>query len=245
MILFWDFIAYLALAALFVGLWWRYRYDKFGWTTRSSESYESKLLAIGSPLFHYGILAVVAGHFMGLVIPQSWTESVGVDEHSYHLVAVWGGLAAAAATVTGLAILIFRRRTNRAVFRATTRNDKFMYVVLAAVIGAGVATTLYGSGLFTEDAYNYRGTVSVWFRSIFVFQPDGALMAQTPFSYQLHIALAMGLFVILPFTRLVHIFSAPIQYLFRPYILYRSRKVRPGAPVSRSHTPGWSDGPVG
>ena len=73
---------------------WRYRYDQFGWTTRSSQLYESRLLRIGSPLFHFGILVVIVGHFVGLVIPKSWTDAVGVTEDIYHFNALlWGTIA--------------------------------------------------------------------------------------------------------------------------------------------------------
>ena len=72
--IFWDVVPYVTLAIVVVGTWWRYRYDKFGWTTRSSQLYESRLLRIGSPMFHFGILVVVFGHVIGLVIPQSWTD---------------------------------------------------------------------------------------------------------------------------------------------------------------------------
>ena len=63
---FWDIVPYVTIAILVVGTWWRYRYDKFGWTTRSSQLYESRLLRIGSPLFHFGILVVIFGHIIGL-----------------------------------------------------------------------------------------------------------------------------------------------------------------------------------
>ena len=70
----WVIVPYVCLAVFVVGHVWRYRYDKFGWTTRSSQLYEDRLLRIGSPLFHFGMLGVVAGHIIGLVIPQVWTE---------------------------------------------------------------------------------------------------------------------------------------------------------------------------
>ena len=69
--IFWDVAPYVVLAIVAVGTWWRYRYDKFGWTTRSSQLYESRLLRIGSPMFHFGILVVIFGHVIGLVIPES------------------------------------------------------------------------------------------------------------------------------------------------------------------------------
>ena len=109
--------------------YWRYRYDKFGWTTRSSQLYEDKLLRIGSPLFHFGMLWVVMGHFIGLVIPKSWTEAV-LSEIEYHTVAAVGGILAGVAAVAGLVILVVRRRLVGPVFSATTRMDKLMYAVL-------------------------------------------------------------------------------------------------------------------
>ena len=81
----WGVLPYVVLLILIGGTIWRYHYDKFGWTTRSSELYESRLLRIASPMFHYGILVVIAGHAVGLVIPQSWTDALGVSETMYHL----------------------------------------------------------------------------------------------------------------------------------------------------------------
>ena len=123
---------------------------------------------------------------------------------------------------------------------ATTRNDKLMYAVLILAIIAGLATTLIGSGLIGEE-HNYRETVSVWFRSIFILQPDGEAMTLAPLSFQIHALIGMALFALWPFTRLVHAFSAPLGYLFRPYIVYRSRgAARPGAPIgSEPRRRGW------
>ena len=87
-ILLWVVLPYVALAIFVLGHIWRYRYDKFGWTTRSSQLYERRLLRIGSPLFHFGILIVLLGHIGGLVIPKSWTEAVGISEDTYHMGAV-------------------------------------------------------------------------------------------------------------------------------------------------------------
>ncbi|MFI6596618.1 respiratory nitrate reductase subunit gamma [Nonomuraea sp. NPDC050536] len=200
---------------------WRYRYDKFGWTTRSSQLYESRLLRLGSPLFHFGILVVALGHVGGLVIPKSWTEAVGVSEELYHVTAVALGTIAGACTLTGLAILIYRRRTVGPVFSATTRNDKAMYAVLALTILLGLAATVAANIL--GGGYDYRATVSPWFRSIFLLQPRPELMAGAPLLFQLHALSALLLFAIWPFTRLVHMLTAPIGYLTRPYIIYRSR----------------------
>lgn len=222
--IFWDVIPYVTLAIVAIGSWWRYRYDKFGWTTRSSQLYESRLLRIGSPMFHFGMLVVIAGHIIGLVIPQSWTHAIGLSEHAYHVQAVTLGTIAGLSTLIGIMLLIYRRRTTGPVFMATTVNDKVMYLVLVAALVAGLCATALGSGV-VGDAYNYRESVSVWFRSIWVLQPRGDLMAEAPAYFQVHVLIALTLFCLWPFTRLVHAFSAPIAYLFRPYIIYRTRDV--------------------
>ncbi|MEV1243289.1 respiratory nitrate reductase subunit gamma [Nonomuraea sp. NPDC050022] len=224
-ILLWVVAPYVAITVFVLGHVWRYRYDKFGWTTRSSQMYESRLLRVGSPLFHFGILVVLLGHIGGLVIPKSWTEAVGVSEATYHAGAVLLGTIAGLATLGGLAILIYRRRTVGPVFTATTRNDKLMYLVLSATIVLGLAATVAANVI--GGGYDYRTTISPWFRSIFSFSPDPALMAGAPILFQLHALSALLLFAIWPFTRLVHMLTAPLGYLTRPYIVYRGRADRP------------------
>ena len=216
---------YLCLAVFVVGHVWRYRYDKFGWTTRSSQLYEDRLLRIGSPLFHFGMLGVVGGHIIGLLIPQRWTDAIGLSRDAYHALALVGGIPAGVMAVVGLLILVYRRRTTGPVFSATTTNDKAMYLVLGAVIMLGIWNTIAGSWLQFGGHYNYRDGVSPWFRSIFEFRPDVELMAQAPIGFQVHAILAFLLFAMWPFTRLVHVFSAPIGYLNRPYVVYRSRDI--------------------
>lgn len=222
----WGVLPYLCFGSLVGGSLWRYRYDKFGWTTRSSQLYESRLLRIGSPLFHFGILVVIVGHVVGLLIPESWTAAIGVNESLYHFFAASFGAVAGVCTLTGLAILVYRRRTSGPVFMATTRNDKLMYVLLIAAITLGLWTTLVGIGA-GHEAHNYRETVSPWFRSVLMLHPDVDAMAAAPIQFHIHVLVAMLLFALWPFTRLVHALTAPLHYLFRPYIVYRSRDQRP------------------
>jgi nitrate reductase gamma subunit len=237
-ILFWIIVPYVCIAVFVGGHVWRYRYDKFGWTTRSSQLYERRLLRWGSPLFHFGILAALAGHVIGLLIPESWTSDVGISEDAYHAVAVLLGTIAGVGTVVGMALLIYRRRTVGPVFSATTRNDKIMYVFLATTILLGVAATVIGN--LIGHPYDYRLTVAPYFRSIFYGQPDPDLISSAPLGFQLHVEAAWLLFAIWPFTRLVHVFSAPLGYLTRPYIVYRSRAVTAGTRAPRR---GWE--PIG
>jgi nitrate reductase gamma subunit len=235
-VLLWVAVPYACLAVFAVGHWWRYRYDKFGWTTRSSQLYERRLLRWASPMFHFGILVVLLGHVMGLGVPKSWTEAVGMSEAVYHALAVSLGLVAGVCTVLGMALLIYRRRTVGPVFSATTRMDKAMYLVLATVILLGLWNTAAGSILNLTDHYDYRDGVSVWFRGIYRLSPHPELMADAPLGFQLHALAAFLLFALWPFTRLVHVFSAPLGYLTRPYIVYRSRDDQLG---SRAPKRGW------
>jgi nitrate reductase gamma subunit len=223
-IILWVAVPYAAIVTFIVGHYWRYRYDKFGWTTRSSQLYERRLLRLGSPLFHFGILMVALGHVGGLLIPESWTAAVGIGETAYHVVAVGLGVLAGFCTLAGAAILIYRRRTVGPVFSATTRNDKAMYVLLIGTIVLGLGTTVLGN--LTGHPHNYRETVSPWFRSIFYLHPRTELIEAAPLGFRLHVLAAWALFAFWPFSRLVHVFSAPVGYLTRPYIVYRSRGSR-------------------
>lgn len=219
----WGVLPYLVLLLLVGGLTWRYRYDQFGWTTRSSQLYESKMLKIASPLFHYALLGVFIGHVVGLLIPKTLTDRFGISQHTYHIFAYYGGGLAGIALVIGLALLIWRRRRTTRVFKATTANDKAMYLVLALVIALGMVATFTGDVTPAGEPHNYRETVSIWFRSLIVLQPNIAAMEAATWQFQVHVILALLLFAMTPFTRLVHAFTAPVHYLFRPYVVFRSR----------------------
>lgn len=221
--LLWIVVPYACLAVFVGGHVWRWRHDQFGWTTHTSQLLESRILRLGSPLFHLGVLGVIAGHALGLLVPESLTTAMHIPEGLYHGVAVWGGALTGTMVVVGLALLIARRFAGpRRVRRTTTRMDRVLYVAMAAMVVLGmwetVGVNLLGAG------YDYRQTVAVWFRSIFWFSPDTALIAHAPLVYQLH---AVGGFLFLalwPFTRLVHVWSAPLAYLWRPYVVYRARR---------------------
>ena len=99
----WIVIPYVAITIFVLGHVWRYRHDQFGWTTRSTQLLERRLLKWGSPLFHYGALAAIGGHVLGILIPQGATSAVGIDEHAYHLISAAAGTLAGAAALLGLA----------------------------------------------------------------------------------------------------------------------------------------------
>lgn len=234
--LLWVALPYVCAAIFVVGHIWRYRYDKFGWTTRSSQTYENRLLQWGSPMFHFGILMVIVGHVVGLLVPREWLYAIGISDEIYHVGATVLGTIAAALTLAGLTILVYRRRTVAAVFLATTVMDKVMYVVLGATLLFGTLATVvhqvFGPG------FAYRETISPWVREMIILRPRPELMLDVPLLFQLHVITACLLFALWPFTRLVHVFSAPVGYLFRPYIVYRSRdEVRGGQAPKRGWDP--------
>ena len=216
----WLVLPYASLAMFLVGHWWRYRHDQFGWTSRSTQLLESRLLAWGSTLFHYGALAVIGGHVVGILIPAHVTGSVGVSEALYHRLSGYAGGAAGLVCLIGYAILAFRRSQVRRVRVTTTIMDVVVFVLLGALIFLGDGLT-FGYQV-VGHGYDYRTTVGPWFRSIW-FDPQPSLMSRAPVWYQLHAALPWLLYAVWPFSRLVHVWSYPLQYFGRPYILYRSR----------------------
>ncbi|KJY27341.1 respiratory nitrate reductase subunit gamma [Streptomyces katrae] len=224
-LLLWGVYPYVSVTLLIAGLVWRARYDAFGWTTHSSQLHESRLLRIGSPLFHFGMAFVVAGHVVGLLVPMSWTDALGLDDHAYHLMAVSTGAVAGVAAAAGIGVLVQRRLRTPAVRKARVRGDRLMYAVLLGALALGLTATVLNSTGQT-DGYNYREGVSVWFRSLFALSPDYQLMAAAPLAFRLHVLFGFTLFALIPYSRLVHMFSAPLKYLFRPFVVYRRRDPR-------------------
>ncbi|MFB7783988.1 respiratory nitrate reductase subunit gamma [Streptomyces vinaceus] len=224
-LLLWGVLPYVSIALLVAGTVWRARYDQFGWTTRSTQLHESRLLRIGSPLFHFGMLFVVLGHVVGLLVPKSWTDAAGLSDHAYHLLAVSTGAVAGAAAAAGIGILVYRRFRVPAVRRATLRGDHLMYTFLLGAMLLGLTATVLNSTGMT-DGYNYREGISLWFRSLFTLTPDYHLMAGAPLAFKAHVLFGFTLFALIPYSRLVHMFSAPLKYLFRPYVVYRRRDPR-------------------
>jgi nitrate reductase gamma subunit len=221
-------LPYFCLGVFAGGHVWRWRHDQFGWTTHTSQLLENRLLRLASPLFHLGAFGVIGGHVLGLLVPASLTGALGIPEHTYHLVSVTGGTVTGVMLAAGLALLIARRVVDRRVRRATTTMDRVLYAALAVMVVFGMVATVEVN-LF-GDGYDYRDTIAVWFRGIFALQPDPTLMTGAPLVFRLH---AIGGFLFLalwPFTRLVHVWSAPVAYLWRPYVVYRARRGPAPAP---------------
>jgi nitrate reductase gamma subunit len=222
----WLVLPYVSMALFAGGHVWRYKRDQLGWTSRSTQLLESRLLAWGSNLFHWGAIGVILGHVLGILVPASATNALGVSENDYkHLAGIGGGIAGLVC-LAGLLILVYRRSAVARVRVTTTAPDVAVYVLLTVLIVLGVAEAI-GYNV-VGHGYNYRLSVSPWFRSLF-YHPKPELMSSAPVVYQLHAAIPWLLFALWPFSRLVHAWSIPIQYLGRPYILYRRRY----APMAR------------
>ncbi|STC70210.1 MULTISPECIES: respiratory nitrate reductase subunit gamma [Corynebacterium] len=222
----WVGFPWLAIAAFVIGIIWRWRTDQFGWTTHSSQIYESKLLRLSSPLFHWGMVFVVIGHLMGLAIPKTWTRAIGISDGAYHWIATIPGTIAGIMVVLGILGLLYRRIVNRSVFLSTSKSDKVMYVVLAGAILTGFFATVSLQVFGGAEGYDYRETISPWLRQLLIFNAQPELMADVPWQFKLHVLAGFTLIAVWPFTRLVHAFSAPIGYINRPYVVYRSRDTR-------------------
>jgi nitrate reductase gamma subunit len=221
-ILLWIILPYVAVATFVVGTWWRYRADQFGWTSGSTQLFEQKILGWAGPAFHYGALAAIGGHVIGLMIPKSFTEAIGMSENTYRWFSAIAGALAGAVCVVGFVGLVYRRITNVRVRRTTSRTDLVVYFLLVVLIGLGCWLT-FAHNLITASPYDYRDSMSEWWRSLFILQPDVHSATEAKTVYQVHAIIAWAFWAVFPFSRLVHAWSIPLQYLGRPYILYRRR----------------------
>ncbi|HVX32539.1 MAG TPA: respiratory nitrate reductase subunit gamma [Solirubrobacterales bacterium] len=221
-VLLWIILPYVAITTFVVGHWWRYRHDQFAWTSRSTQLLDRRVLGWASPMFHYGALAAVGGHVVGLCIPQSLTEALGISESAYRWFSAIAGALAGAVTLIGFVGLVYRRATSPRVRRATTRVDIVTYFLLTVLIVMGCWMT-FGYNLASHSPYNYRESIGEWWRSIFYLDPDIDAISGAPLIYQLHAIIAWSFWALFPFSRLVHAWSIPLQYVGRPYILYRRR----------------------
>ena len=221
----WVIFPYLMLASFIIGHIYRYTYDPYGWKAKSSEFLEKKRLRWGSILFHVGILMVFGGHVMGLLIPKSWMNAIGFHEEAYHVVAVYFGGLAGLITLVGITLLLVRRLSVKRIRVTSSVTDLLVAAILFILILNGVANTI-GFNLFTSTPFDYRETIAPWLRGLLTLSPDAHLMSEVPFGFKFHVILAFFLFGLWPYTRLVHVWSLPLEYLGRSYILYRSRNGR-------------------
>ncbi len=209
---------YLALTTFVVGHPYRYFTDPYNWNSKSSELLDKDSLKYGVTIFHWGIIVTFLGHLSGLLTPQHILDVVGIKAEIHEFIAIAVGIVVGSLAFAGLILLISRRLTRKRIFVHTSINDFVTLGLLLFVVSAGLYNALFG-GYGTAALY----TVAPWIRGVLTFTPDPNLMVDAPWTYKVHILAALTLLGFSPFSRLVHIWSAPFPYLIRSYIVFRRR----------------------
>lgn len=211
---------YIALVVLFVGTWARYDHGQFTWRAQSSQMLRKKNMVLASVLFHVGILVIFFGHLVGLLTPHFMYEPFMSAGTKQVMAIVVGGIAGVMCLIGGV-MLAHRRLTDPRVKASSTFADNMIIVVLMVQVVLGLATILPTLGHL--DGGTMLNLAS-WAQSIFTFQGGAAeYMTGVHWIYKLHMFLGLTIFVLFPFTRLVHMLSVPLEYFGRKYQVVRKR----------------------
>jgi nitrate reductase gamma subunit len=213
---------YVAIVVAVVGLIWRYVTNQFTYSSVSSQFLEGRQLFWGSVPWHYGIIAILIGHLIGVFFPSGIMAFNGVPVRLYILEGT--ALALGLLVLTGLIILLLRRGTNERVRVVTSGMDLvlLLLLLLVAVTGIGIAIFYrWGTGWFVQTATPY-------FWSLVTLTPKVEYMVSLPLLVKIHAVNASVLVAIFPFTRMVHMLSVPLAYLWRPYqvVMWHRRRVQ-------------------
>lgn len=214
---------YIALSVLAIGSIARYERDPYTWKSSSSQLLRRKQLIMGSILFHVGVLVIFAGHFVGLLTPIEFWDWLGVPHSAKQLLAVVaGGIAGAMALIGGL-MLAHRRLADKRVRATTTFADTAIILILILQLVLGLGTIPLSLGHL--DGHEMTKFMA-WAFGIFTFDGSAAsYITDVHIVFKAHIFLGLTIFLIFPFTRLVHMLSAPVRYMWRPgYQVVRTRK---------------------
>lgn len=223
---FFGIYPYLALAILLLGSLIRFDRDPFTWKSDSSELLRKRELRLGSNLFHYGVLVVIIGHFVGFLTPD-WAIRWALDPAQHQLVAMAAGGVAGAIAIVGLSILIHRRLADRRVRHNSRKWDVAIVLMLWLQLALGLLTVPLSARHMDGAMF---ATMVAYVKGIVTFRGGVAdLLLGTPIIYRLHIFLGFTIFLVSPFTRMVHIWSGAgaLGYLFRPYQIVRTRRSGP------------------
>lgn len=213
---------YIAFAIFLLGSWARYDRDPYTWKTGSSQMLESKKLRLGSAAFHVGIICVLAGHFVGLLTPHQVWDVLGVTAALKQKVAMGAGGIFGVICLFGITILINRRLTNDRIRATTSTMDILILLLIAVQLLLGLFSIFVSAG-HMDGAEMLK--LMHWAQSIVLFNGVEAAtaIADVHWIFKLHIILGMTLFVLFPFSRLVHVWSVPVKYFARNYQVVRSK----------------------
>lgn len=221
---------YIALTVLALGSVARYERDPFTWKSSSSQLLRRKQLIVGSVLFHVGVLVIFFGHLAGLLTPLWFFELVGITHGFKQMLAiVVGGIGAIMALIGG-GMLLHRRLTDPRIRASSSFADIGILALLLAQLVLGTLT------IFVSLQHLDGGEMvkfMAWAQGIFTFQTDAWVNVEDAnILFKLHIFLGLTIFVLFPFTRLVHMLSAPVRYLWRPgYQIVRTRRAEAAKPT--------------
>lgn len=215
---------YVALTIAIIGTWVRFDLSQYSWKTGSSQMLRTKNMRWASNLFHVGIIVVLLGHLFGMLTPHFLYESFISAGRKQVVAVVVGGIAGVACWI-GLAMLMWRRFTDDRISNTSNFSDKLVLVLLFVQLNLGLIS------IFTSvqhlDGYTMMNLAG-WAQDITILRPiqAAARIEQADLIYQLHMALGITLIMIFPFTRLIHIISAPVWYLGRRYQIVRQKKAQ-------------------
>ena len=212
---------YIAIAVLLVGSWARFDRAAYTWRTGSSQLLSDRGMRLGSNLFHIGVLAILGGHIVGLLTPHSVYEVVISSSQKQLLAMVVGGIFGVICFV-GIAILLVRRLTNPRVRATGSFGDVLVLLLLFAQLTLGMISIPI-SGRHLDGSVMIA--LAEWAQHIVTLRWGAAdFITGVHWVYKAHIFLGLTLFLIAPFTRLVHVWSIPLSYLWRPYQVVRRRQ---------------------
>ena len=221
---------YICLAVLLIGSLIRFDREPYTWKSDSSQMLRKRQLELGSNLFHYGVIVVILGHFVGFLAPH-WAVDWALNPVAHQLLAMVVGGIAGLVAIIGLTILIARRLGDPRIRLNSRKGDIAVVLTLWLQLALGLLTVplsaFHMDGALFETLTSYvKGVVTL----------DGgaaALMTDVPLPYKLHILIGFTLFLISPFTRMIHIWSGAgaLAYLIRPYQIVRTPQTRAKEPI--------------
>lgn len=215
---------YLALATFLLGSWIRFDHEQYTWKSDSSQLLSKKGMRFASNVFHIGILGIFFGHLIGLLTPHSVFHALGISDMAHQYLAMYAGGAFGLMVIVGGTLLWLRRLTNPRVRAASRWMDINILGWLVGTAIVGFATIFWSMGHAAKGDPTVMLRLAEWAQSIVTLRPNPELLRGVDWIYKLHIFLGLSVFLFFPFTRLVHIWSAPIGYLFRAYQIVRARR---------------------
>lgn len=215
---------YIALTVFFVGSWIRYDHAQYTWKTDSSQLLSNSGMRLGSNLFHVGILSIFLGHFAGLVLPHGLWLGLGISDMQHQWIAITAGAVFGLMCLAGGAFLWLRRMFNQRVRAASRRGDLLILSWLMATLVLGLSTLPASIGHASHDDPAVMLALSDWVKSVLLLSPQPALLDGVDPIFRLHMFFGMTVFLLFPFTRLVHVLTAPFNYLGRSYQVVRTKR---------------------